>query len=763
MAIVLNNITSGYNLAKINANFQNIEDYINDKLLARANTGVAGEAMMERALDMNGNKILNVFVDVNDANSLLTVGVADSRYYNVSGDTLTGPMNANGQVINNLPTPTGTSQAANKGYVDAVQEDVNNKYAHVLRFPDSVEEMYGVTGRASSLQGYSDTGRPIPVFSQTATADLAIKLASVGAGLGDTLVAHAKASSTYEADRTVNSILNEIPSIMSFKSSDPNDDTERFTNAIAAGHKHVFIPGVEELGRPVIVGDLKITTPFYIHGVGGKNIDAYCSVIRKKSGSSYGIRFEGDTASRPHGGGIFKVQVRGESQSDTGNLVECETWSYLHFVDCGFNNQVGYGITLKNIAESVIDGCLFRRLGSETTGAILMDSYLTSPNNNTNNFKIINNTFGLNSGHWINGVANSNTDLIWITGNKFEWDDTPVSANTTSHSVINLTNAYRVFINKNGFTFFQASRNMYNDVITIGAASGVKQSIIDNLFYSCSGNLWNIQGGSVLARNNETNLASAPSIASFVCTSTKPQDIENPIYHSDNGNKNKKSFNQVMGWVSSHELNGTINNPFASDSGTGAIAGTALSVPASTEIRRFNISPALMNPKDFVHVTARVKNSSGSSSSITLTVDGVGISTKTILSTSSWSLVTWQLKPSQITSGVCILSNGASPILFDGIYLERKDYFDWSFAYSLTSVPANSTVSTPVQAVADTTGFVATYVVASADGPLNGCILSASMTTTGNVTLYITNPTASEITTSVTRMRIRYFSSYQFD
>lgn len=60
MAIVLNNITSGFNLAKINANFQNIEDYINDKLLAREATGVSGEAMMERALDMNSNRILNL-------------------------------------------------------------------------------------------------------------------------------------------------------------------------------------------------------------------------------------------------------------------------------------------------------------------------------------------------------------------------------------------------------------------------------------------------------------------------------------------------------------------------------------------------------------------------------------------------------------------------------------------------------------------------------------------------------------------------------
>lgn len=188
MAIVLNNITSGYNLAKINANFQNIEDYINDKLLARADTGVAGEAMMERALDMNGNKILNVFVDVNDANSLLTVGVADSRYYNVSGDTLTGPMNANSQIINNLPTPVQPSQPATKAYADAIQADVDFVEAHSLRFIDTIGTGPSSVARANSLQGYDNNGNPIPVFSMTDTADLAIKLASHSAGLGAGLV-----------------------------------------------------------------------------------------------------------------------------------------------------------------------------------------------------------------------------------------------------------------------------------------------------------------------------------------------------------------------------------------------------------------------------------------------------------------------------------------------------------------------------------------------------------------------------------------------
>lgn len=63
MPIELDSITSGYNLSNINSNFQKVEDYINDKLLARAATGVAGEAMMQRSLDMNGFTILNADLD----------------------------------------------------------------------------------------------------------------------------------------------------------------------------------------------------------------------------------------------------------------------------------------------------------------------------------------------------------------------------------------------------------------------------------------------------------------------------------------------------------------------------------------------------------------------------------------------------------------------------------------------------------------------------------------------------------------------------
>lgn len=78
MAITLSNITSGFNTALINANFQKVEDYINDQLLARAQTGVAGEAKMERDLDMDGFRILNANiggVDLDDLSAAIQSAV----------------------------------------------------------------------------------------------------------------------------------------------------------------------------------------------------------------------------------------------------------------------------------------------------------------------------------------------------------------------------------------------------------------------------------------------------------------------------------------------------------------------------------------------------------------------------------------------------------------------------------------------------------------------------------------------------------------
>ena len=94
---------------------------------------------------------------------------------------LGGPFNAKGFRIENLGNPVNGSDAATKNYVD---ETGKTNLQRVLRFPENVAAMPDAETRGHSLQGYTEEGRPTPVFSMTDTADLALKLASTGgAGL----------------------------------------------------------------------------------------------------------------------------------------------------------------------------------------------------------------------------------------------------------------------------------------------------------------------------------------------------------------------------------------------------------------------------------------------------------------------------------------------------------------------------------------------------------------------------------------------------
>lgn len=117
MSITLTTISSGYNLSAINDNFQSLQTALNNNILWRTGA-TAGEAKMSRDLDMDGHLILNLGVDVNNPDSLLTVEAADLRYYNVSGDTLEGTLNAGGNKLTNVGAPSSPSDASRKQDLD---------------------------------------------------------------------------------------------------------------------------------------------------------------------------------------------------------------------------------------------------------------------------------------------------------------------------------------------------------------------------------------------------------------------------------------------------------------------------------------------------------------------------------------------------------------------------------------------------------------------------------------------------------------------
>lgn len=108
--IVLTPITSGYNLSKINANFDKIEDVINDEVVHTE----GGNNTMQQDLDMNGHDLLNVNINPENPGSLLTREAADALYYNIKGDTLEGPFNAAGQEMYGLRESVNPTDAVRK-------------------------------------------------------------------------------------------------------------------------------------------------------------------------------------------------------------------------------------------------------------------------------------------------------------------------------------------------------------------------------------------------------------------------------------------------------------------------------------------------------------------------------------------------------------------------------------------------------------------------------------------------------------------------
>lgn len=113
--ITLLPITSGYNVSKINGNFVEIEDAVNNDVVHRQ----GGNNTMLQDLDMNGNALLNVVVDVSNPDSLLTVGDADARYVNVAGDSMSGNLNMNSNTVTGLRAAEVATDAVRKQEFDS--------------------------------------------------------------------------------------------------------------------------------------------------------------------------------------------------------------------------------------------------------------------------------------------------------------------------------------------------------------------------------------------------------------------------------------------------------------------------------------------------------------------------------------------------------------------------------------------------------------------------------------------------------------------
>lgn len=147
--VVLSPITSGYNLSKINDNFDKVAQKINEEMVHT----VGGNNTMLQDLDLNGNALLNVATDPNNPDSLLTVAEGDLRYYNVTGDTLIGPMNVNAQTVTGLRKATAPTEAVRN---QELTDESNARVGADISLQDQLNGTNPPMGSAFSVVSWHD-------------------------------------------------------------------------------------------------------------------------------------------------------------------------------------------------------------------------------------------------------------------------------------------------------------------------------------------------------------------------------------------------------------------------------------------------------------------------------------------------------------------------------------------------------------------------------------------------------------------------------
>lgn len=142
--------------------------------------------------------------------------------------------------IRNLRDPSQAQDAATKKYVDTSvagsTSHADDLFKRTIRVPENYVDMVSsVDARKNSLFGWDTSGNPVPIFSMTDTADLAIKLASTTPGLGDSLVAHV------DGGKVRDYIYYVTPQSQGCPCNGVDDDTSKF-NAMVQKFRNIYVP-----------------------------------------------------------------------------------------------------------------------------------------------------------------------------------------------------------------------------------------------------------------------------------------------------------------------------------------------------------------------------------------------------------------------------------------------------------------------------------------------------------------------------------------
>ncbi|WP_308872304.1 right-handed parallel beta-helix repeat-containing protein [Klebsiella variicola] len=577
--------------------------------------------------------------------------------------------------------------------------------------------------------------------------------------------------------RSLQSRLNDAASILDFASDSAYDDSSRFAKAIAAGVTSIYIPNAEVLTREIgraylLVKNVDIPLNLLIWGNGKAGFRQIGGPVRVRDDADYGFYFcgtgNGTTAGvRVIGGGLVGISMQGQTTANKSTFVKVLHASSMEFNNVSMRNG-GTAFYLQDFMESRIINCYFNSIGSETSNVIHIGDYVDAAPWNVNNLHIENCIFGSNSGHWVYISDSANADLIWIQGNKFEWDSTPTNANSTNKSVIYAGRVERLYVVNNGFVYFYPSHNMYDTILKVGAAAAYGIQFLGNTAWGCeNAYFWQILGGSVLARDNRSNTQ-----MNVLTSSIHSQDIEQPLIRAPTGNRPPSYFakRHDVNFIPSHYLTGaSASNNFTVDSDA-VLNGTCQLAAVSTELRRAVIPKDMVAAGRVIKVTARCKNTNDTDAQIRLICDSSTVINYNsslddqatylkIPAGSGWANYSWYLTPAMIANGGWMIITNASTttFLFDGVSIEYANNIDLTVPWSASSIAANTTSNTSVY-MSKLGPYIKGVSMPKTDNALGGAIATAYFDgSTNNLWLQAARVGSTVATVAATSFTIRVF------